>query len=143
MTAFSDSSLRQQLRVPGLELFKATVNEQTVGMTLWITQADIGYYHLGAFNEAGYRERASFSLFWTALEYFAQKRLHWLSLGAGAGLRAAASGLTRFKQGWSTGVRMTYLCGRILNLNAYTELTTRRGASPDGYFPSYRRNEFG
>lgn len=142
IAAFSDSSLRQQLRVPGLEMFRASIGGQVVGMTLWIVQADIGYYHLGAFSEAGYRERASYALFWTALEYFARKKVCWLSLGAGAGLQDTPSGLTRFKQGWSTGVRETYLCGRILNPQAYAALTSRNGAAPNGYFPSYRRNNF-
>jgi len=143
ISAFSDDSLRRQLGVPGIEMFRGSVEGEAAGMALWAVQGEIAYYHLGAYSEAGYRERASFALFWTALEYFAQKGVRWVSLGAGAGLQAAVSGLTRFKQGWSTAVRMTYLCGRILDSKAYGELTARKGAAPDGYFPSYRRNEFG
>jgi hypothetical protein len=143
LTAFSERSLQEQLRVPGLEMFRATVQGEPAGMILWMVQADIGYYHLGAFTDAGYREGASFALFWTSLEWFARKKLRWLSLGAGAGLHATPSGLTRFKRGWSTGTRMTYLCGRILRPEAYALLTARAGRAPDGYFPSYRRNEFG
>jgi hypothetical protein len=143
LTAFSDRSLRSQLQVPGLEMFRASVRGEVAGMILWMVQDEIAYYHLGAYNDTGYREHASFALFWATLEWFAQRKLRWLSLGAGAGLKAGPNGLTRFKEGWATGRKVSYLCGRIFDRQAYTELAARYGPTSATYFPVYRRNDFG
>jgi hypothetical protein len=53
-------------------------------MLLWHAQRNPAYYHLGAFNELGYAQRASFALFIYAFEYFRTEGLEWLDLGAGA-----------------------------------------------------------
>ncbi|MCB0243410.1 MAG: GNAT family N-acetyltransferase [Anaerolineae bacterium] len=140
--AFSDESLAAQLSVPGLVAWRAEADGKTVGMVLWYVQGDVAYYHLAAYSDAGYQLRASFALFWHALEYFAACGLRWLNLGAGAGLQAAEDGLTRFKRGWSTGVRSAYLCGRILDRAAYESLVSVRSAGPTTYFPAYRLGEF-
>jgi Acetyltransferase (GNAT) domain len=142
--AFSELALRRQLEVPGLQMFRADLNGNTVGMILWMVQNGIAYYHLGAYNEVGYRERASFALFWVALEFFCARHIRWLSLGAGAGVRDEVDdGLTRFKRGWSTGTRLAYLCGRILDHDAYARLLREKAVTPHDYFPAYRKGEFG
>ena len=140
--AFSPRALVAQLTVPGLTMLRAAHEEVCVGMTLWYTQGEVAYYHLGAYSPAGYGLRASFALFWFALEHFAGRGLRWLSLGAGAGVEGAAlDGLSEFKRGWASGTRPVYFCGRIFDRAAYAEMT-REG--PDtGYFPAYRRGEFG
>jgi hypothetical protein len=141
--AFSESALRRQLRVPGLQMFRAELDGEAVGMILWMVQNGIAYYHLGAYSKAGYRVRASFALFWIALEFFADTSTRWLSLGAAAGLRDVDDGLTRFKRGWSTGTRPAYLCGRILDRAAYARLLRKKAVAPHHYFPAYREEEFG
>jgi hypothetical protein len=141
---FSLASFAQQLRVPGIAAFRATHGDQTVGINLWYTRGDIGYYHLGAYSEEGYRLRASFALFWRAIEYFAAAGLRWLDFGAGAGAANDASdGLTRFKRGWTNTTRMAYLCGSVFDQAKYRELSAARNPSPQNrYFPSYRAGEF-
>jgi hypothetical protein len=139
---FSALALHRQLEIPGLHMFRATLDGEVAGMILWMLQNGIAYYHLGAYSEAGYRERASFALFWTALEYFAAQQIRWLSLGAGAGAGDHPdSGLARFKDGWSTGTKWAYLCGRILDSAAYARLRATTGET-GGYFPAYRKGEF-
>lgn len=140
--AFSDQSLAAQLRVPGLVAWRAEADGETVGMALWYVQGQVGYYHLAAYSDEGYRLRASFAIFWRALEYFAAGGLRWLNLGAGAGLQATEDGLTRFKRGWSTGTRTVYLCGRILDRAAYDTLVRAHTAGPTAFFPAYRLGEF-
>ena len=140
--AFSDRSLTAQLRVPGLVAWRAEASGETVGMVLWYVQGDVGYYHLAAYSDAGYRLRASFALFWRSLAYFAAGGLRWLNLGAGAGLEAAEDGLTRFKRGWSTGTRTAMLCGRVFDRTKYDALTNVRQIGATSYFPAYRLNEF-
>jgi hypothetical protein len=141
--AFSSASFAKQLKTPGIVAFRASRNLQTVGMILWYVQNDVAYYHLGAYTEDGYRLRASFALFRKALDYFAACGLQYVNLGAGAGLGSAADdGLSRFKRGWSTAARTTYLCGRIFDREKYDHLVRRSGIGITSYFPAYRKGEF-
>lgn len=142
IAAFSRESFAAQLQVPGLVAFRALEGGKPVGITLWYIQGDAALYHLGAYSPAGYALRASFALFQKALEHFAQVGLRWAGLGSGAGTEGQGSdGLRRFKEGWSTGTRTAYLCGRIFDPEAYAELAGR--AAPTRYFPAYRQGEMG
>jgi hypothetical protein len=142
--AFSRTSLTRQLKVPGIVMFRAAHEETTIGITLWYVLGDVGHYHLGAYSPTGYQLRASFALFWLAIEYFVSSDLRWLNLGASAGIaKKDSDGLSRFKQGWSTGTRTAYFCGRVLNRERYSEILNAKGISETGYFPAYRRREFG
>ena len=144
IAAFSKASFARQLQVPGLIAFQAKHNEVTVGMTLWYVDKEIGNYHLAAYSPKGYEVRASFALFWSAIEHFAQEGLRWLNLGAGAGTnRSHNDGLSRFKQGWSTGTRTAYLCGHIFDQARYTAISAEKHANATNYFPAYRYGEFG
>ncbi len=141
--AFSRSSFATQLKTPGIVCFRAFHDQQIVGMILWYLQNGIAYYHLGAYTDEGYRLRASFALFRKALDYFTACGLKYANLGAGAGLGSSAGdGLSRFKQGWSTGVRTAYLCGRIFDREKYDQLVRARGVGTTSYFPAYREGEF-
>jgi hypothetical protein len=46
-------------------------------------------------------------------------------------------GLRRFKKGWSTHTRQTYLATRVLDRRRYEELS-RGAGDANGYFPAYR-----
>jgi hypothetical protein len=149
LSAFSNDSFARQLQVPGMLMFRATYEGRTAGMVLWYVSNGVAYYHLGAYTDEGYEKRASFALFWTALEYFAGHGVRWLNLGAGAGLSANGEedGLTRFKKGWSNSRRTAWFCGRIFDRKKYDEIVKARvvpsGQSPTNYFPAYRQGEFG
>ena len=140
---FSLSSFAKQLEVPGMIVFRA-IHERTIeGMLLCYEQDNRVYYHLGAFSPRGYELRASFALFDHAIRYFAEHGFEWFSLGAGAGVaQDLESGLSRFKQGWSTGTRTTYFCGRIFDREKYREMVLAKGAFTTKYFPAYREGEF-
>jgi hypothetical protein len=143
MAAFSRASFAMQFSVPGMVALRAARGVETVGMLLWFLQGNRAYYHLGAYSPEGYDVRASFALFSYSIEYFAKLGIEWLSLGAGAGAaKVGDSGLDRFKQGWSTGTRIAYLCGRIFDRERYQELTRARSDPPTNYFPAYRAGEF-
>lgn len=143
LTEFSAASFKAQMAVPGLSLFRAARNGETAGMTLWYTDHDVAYYHLGAYSEIGYELEASFAIFWQALDHFAKQGLKWLDLGAGAGLSNRTDGLTRFKRGWANGTRPAYFCGRIFDHSKYNEAIRARHIGPSDYFPAYRKGEFG
>lgn len=138
---FSPEIFARQLSVPGILAFRATQGTETLGISLWYRQGNIAYYHLAAYSDAGYQLRASFGLFWEAIHYFRESGLDWLDVGAGPGLNSdGQDGLSHFKQGWSTGSKTAYLCGRIGNPSVYAELA---GESETSYFPAYRAGEFG
>ena len=143
MAAFSREAFARQLTVPGIVAFRAVHDDSTVGMLLWYEQSKRAYYHLGAYSPLGYELRASFALFDYSIKYFAGRDLEWLSLGSSAGLEAdEESGLGRFKQGWSTGVRTVYFCGRIFDADRYAEILRARNSGGSDYFPAYRQGEF-
>jgi len=143
LSAFSANSFKAQLAVPGISMFRAARDGETVGMTLWYTDRGVAYYHLGAYSDTGYEMEASFGLFWLALDHFATRGLKWLDLGAGAGLANQTDGLTRFKRGWATGTRPAYFCGRIFDQLKYDEAMKARQIAASSYFPAYRKGEFG
>lgn len=142
ITAFSRESFAQQLAVPGIVAFRAVEHDNTVGMLLWYEQNERAYYHLGAYSQRGYETGASFALFDHALRYFCSQETKLLNLGAAAGSYGADSGLTRFKQGWSNGIRTAYLCGRILARGEYEQLVAATHTGSSDYFPAYRLGEF-
>ena len=143
IAAFSEPAFRQQLRVPGLVAFRAEYEGSTIGMLLWYVQDEVGYYHLGAYNEKGYALKVSFGLFWQAIHYFAREGLRWLNLGAGVGATTVMDeGLSRFKRGWATGKRTAYFCGRIFDHTAYRAIIQAGDHKGTDYFPAYRRGEF-
>ena len=144
--ALSRAAFSRQLAVPGLTALRASAGGATLGMALWYRQGDVAYYHLAAYSDDGYRQRASFPLFWFAFEHLAAAGVRWASLGAGAsaGGRAPSQGtdgLIRFKRGWSTETRLTYLCGRIFRADIYAALAHERGVAGSRYFPAYRHGE--
>ncbi len=143
LTAFSRNSFVGQFKVPGMVAFRAVSNEETIGMLLWYIQKNIGYYHLGAYSPRGYELGASFALFWTAIQRFAEDGLQSLNIGAGAGSQNnGQDGLTRFKRGWSTGIRTAYFCGRIFDRRKYQEIVETKGLTTVKFFPAYRFGEF-
>lgn len=140
---FSKTIFKTQLSVPGMVAFKAMSLGECVGMLLFFTQNNIAYYHLGAYSDLGYKQKASFALFWSAIEYFADHRMKWMSLGAGAGSQNDGSdGLTRFKRGWATGTRTVYFCGKIFDHRKYTEITSSKNYPAENFFPAYRFGDF-
>ena len=143
ISAFSEKTLRRQLDIPGTVAFYAKHEEEIVGITLWYLQDNVAYYHLGAYSDKGYDMRASYGIFWQAIEYFRAIEISWLDIGAGAGAKNDGSdGLSRFKKGWSTGTRTAYLCGHIFDKDNYLEMTKINNTFDTSYFPAYRLGEF-
>jgi hypothetical protein len=134
---FSRHAFERQLAVPGLTAFAAYKDGELCGATLWYAYGEVAYYHLAAYNEAGYAGAASFGLFWQALMHFQESGVARAALGAAAGVQDAESGLTRFKRGWATDTRPVYFCGRILQPNAYQRLVAQADRQPN-FFPAYR-----
>lgn len=135
---FTSESLRQQLSVPGIVMFRAEAGGQTVGLDLWYVQDDRAHGHLAAFDDEGYRLRASYATKMFLIEHF-RTRVALINLGA---TTTEGDGLSAFKSGWATGTRTSWLCGRVFDESAYRDLMQRRRVTDDGsFFPAYRRDE--
>jgi hypothetical protein len=141
IAAFSPRSFAGLMQVPGLRAFTASTEGRIVGMLLWLVAGEIAYYHLAAYNEAGYTLKASFALFWQSLEALAAEGVGWAALGSGAGTHSTSSGLTRFKAGWATETRPAWFCGRIVNRQRYNQLSAGCSGAVANYFPIYRAGE--
>jgi len=140
---FSRDAFAKQLSVPGLVCFRALSQDTMAGTHLWYVQGEVAYSHLAASSPLGYDLMASYALYWSAIECFADK-VRWLDLGGGAGVRSGGTdGLSQFKRGWSTGTRTAYFCGRIFDHERYSELVRARVVLSTDYFPAYRKGEFG
>jgi hypothetical protein len=136
LKAFSAGAFREQLATPGLVMFRATEGRAVLGLQLWYVQGEVGYGHLMAFSEDGYRRSVSYALTAAALQHFAAEGApRWVDLG-GASSRAADEGLAFFKRGWSNDSRTVYLRGGIGDREAYAAL-----AGAGDYFPAYRQGE--
>lgn len=141
--AFSRIAFAKQLGIPGIVMFRVISQGSTVGAHLWYAQGEVAYSHLAAFSPLGYDLMASYALYWSAIEYFADE-VRWLDLGAGAGVESnGTDGLSQFKRGWSTGTRTVYFCGRIFDHQGYSKIVKAKGIAATTYFPAYRKGEFG
>lgn len=139
VTRFSRESFAAQLSLPGMQLSRAMHRGRPVGMALWLAGAQVVYYHLAAYATEGYRCRAAYALFDAAIRRFRNNGFRWLELGGAAGTAPGATdGLARFKAGWATGQRMAWFGGRVVDAEAYRQLTPSQGET---FFPAYRATE--
>ena len=145
LKAFSRESFEKQLAVPGMVAIRGECEGESVAGQLWYVQGNVAYSHLTAVNEHGYRNRATYGLYHSAINYFAEAyngTVQWLDLGGGAGGGVSEKdGLSEFKEGWSTGARQAYFCGRTLRPDRYQEICRMTGTSATSYFPAYRDGE--
>lgn len=143
LRAFSRLSFTRQFDTPGLLMYRAYHQDQTVGIALAYIQGDGAFLHLIGVDEAGYKLGASYALYSTAIEHLAGVA-RWLDLGGTPGVaEGQRDGLKYFKMHWATGMRPTYFCGRIFNPRRYSAIADARGLVGEKYFPSYRYGEFG
>ncbi len=142
---FSSNSFAKQLDIPGIVMFRVLFQDKTVGANLFYVQENVAYGHLSAFSNQGYELGAAYAVKWASIQYFIEKKITWLNLGAGAGIGgqyADGLGLSDFKRGWSTGTKTAYFCGRIFDRERYLQLVNVKGITKSDYFPAYRMGEF-
>lgn len=139
--AFSPLAFERQFSVPGLTALRATVEGNTIAAQLWYTIGTRAYSHLTCCDDVGYRTRASYALYWTALSHFRERVSH-LDLGAAAGNGNGSAGLGTFKKGWANAQRDVFLVGRIFDQDRYRRLAREASVGETSYFPAYRKGEF-
>lgn len=97
-------AFRRLLCVPGLTVFRARWQGATIGMIWCIDDGEWAWFHLGAYDDTGYRRNASHAIVRTAIDHFAAVGRTIMSIGAAAGsFGDGTDGLTAFKRGWASG----------------------------------------
>jgi hypothetical protein len=136
--AFSRDAFAVQLELPGTVVLVARLGGELVGADWYYVDGSVAYGHLAAFTPEGYWVNASYALQWRAIEVLADLGVRWLDIGGAPGAAEQPDdGLRRFKKGWSTHTRPTYLATRVLDRRRYEELSRGAGGA-NGYFPAYR-----
>lgn len=137
--AFSDTSLRAQLALPGCFMSIARHNGDALAAHVQFLAGGTVYAHAHGAREVANALGASYALYYSELLYFAGKAatIDWGG-DAGTGRR---SSLGDFKRGWSTGTREALFCGAIFDRAAYDALSASRDQSATEYFPAYRAGE--
>lgn len=105
---------------------------------IWMRHERTVYAHLAASTELGYKLRSAFAIYDHAIRMF--RDAHTIDFGGGAGVEAGElDGLAEFKRGFANDQRRNFLCGKILDKEAYDALCMTVGVDPEsGFFPAYR-----
>jgi hypothetical protein len=142
MRVFSREAFGCLLTLPGIVYYRALWQGRAVGAQIILIQDNVAFAHLAAFTDEGYRHGASYLLDWYALEHL-RGRVRYVNWGGGSGLEDAdKSGLARYKRGWATLRRTSYLLGAVLDQDCYARLVRNSGHEDARYFPQYRAGEF-
>ena len=136
--AFSSESLSAQLSVPGAHLVTGWDGETLLGADLYYLDGARAFAHLSAYAPEGYARSVSYPMLAAALDYLTPLA-SVLNLG-GAPAGPSGQGIAAFKAGWTPQTLPSYLCGKVLDPDAYARLAP--GADPEGFFPAYRAAEF-
>jgi hypothetical protein len=136
--AFSPESLAAQLSVPGAHVVTAWEADTLLGADLYYLDRGRAFAHLSAYAPEGYARSISYRMLAAALDAL-RPSADVLDLG-GAPAGPSGQGIAAFKSGWTSRTLPSYLCGKILDQEAYAHLAP--DADPDGFFPAYRAAEY-
>ncbi|MGE0753991.1 MAG: hypothetical protein AB7L92_02395 [Alphaproteobacteria bacterium] len=124
--------------IPGFVAMGSWVGDELVSCHVWVEHDGFCHSHLVASNPVGYDTRAGYATNAASMEYFQNATV--LNFGGGAGNSVDADdGLARFKRGFSNDMAQSYICGAVLDKNAYSRLVAaRKFTLPVKFFPAYR-----
>ena len=122
-------------RLPEVRAFGAFADGRLVSAHLFVAYDGYAISHLAASTQEGYEIGAAYAVNDAALAGLSDCRI--VNFGAGAGASDdPASGLVRFKKGFSNRTAPSFLCGKVLDATAYRALSS--AVADSDYFPAYR-----
>lgn len=131
--AFPRESFKALAEIEGIEAIAGFVGDEMVCCNIWAVHEGRAHSHLVASSEKGYELRAAYAVTDASIRHFADCDV--INLGGSAGNGDKDDGLAQFKRGFSNATSPAWLCGAILNREAYDLLSA--GMATD-YFPEYR-----
>jgi hypothetical protein len=121
-----------------MTVFEATDAGQTHAMACFLTVEERVYAHHLGVTEEGRAKNIIHGMYAFALDHFSG-RARYLDFGSNTGITDNPDdGLSRFKQGWCSETRRSFVGGKILNTDLYHRLCRDRGVRQSAYFPAYR-----
>jgi hypothetical protein len=131
--AFPRESFAALSEIEGITAIGGFVGDEMVCCNIWAVHEGRAHSHLVASNEKGYELRAAYAVTDFAMRHFMDCDV--INLGGPAGNGDADDGLAQFKRGFSNATAPAWICGAVLNREAYDALSA--GKTTD-YFPAYR-----
>lgn len=133
--AFPHSHHLALAALPGLRAFGAFIDGRLVSAHLFVTHQGCAISHLAASSADGYAAGAAYAVNDLALDRL--KDCETVNFGGGAGPGDdPADGLSRFKAGFANSRQTAWLCGGVLDPDAYR--TQSAGRDDNDFFPAYR-----
>lgn len=133
--AFPHAHHAELAALPGIRTFGAFVEGALVSAHIFATHDGHAVSHLAASSPDGYRNGAAYAV--NALAIEALTDCGTINFGGGAGSGDdPADGLVRFKKGFSNRIAPSWICGAVLDPDAYRALSADLG--DNGFFPAYR-----
>lgn len=132
--AFPTAHHERLAELPGVRTFGAFIEERLVAAHVFVTDAGHAMSHLAASAPEGYANGAAYAVNDVAIAGLADCQVVNLGGGAGAG-DDPSDGLVRFKKGFANSAAPSWLCGAVLDPEAYATLSAGRR---EGFFPAYR-----
>jgi hypothetical protein len=133
--AFPPAHHEALAHLPGVRTFGAFVDDALVSAHIFATHAGHAVSHLAASSPDGYRNGAAYAVNALAIEALTDCQTINFGGGAGSGDHPA-DGLVRFKKGFSNRIAPSWICGAVLDADAYRALSADLG--DNGFFPAYR-----
>lgn len=132
---FADAHNLALASMPGLRAFGAFIDGRLVSAHLFVVHEARAISHLAASSAQGYAAGAAYAVNDVALAGLSD--CVTINFGGGAGTGdAAGDGLSRFKAGFANTTETAWLCGAVLDPDAYRALSA--GRQDNGFFPAYR-----
>lgn len=132
--AFPPQHHQRLAELDGVRTFAAFIEDRLAAAHVFVTHAGHAMSHLAASAAEGYANGAAYAVNDLAVSGLTDCEVINFGGGAGAG-DDPNDGLVRFKKGFSNRTAPSYLCGAVLDPDAYRALSAGRET---GFFPAYR-----
>jgi hypothetical protein len=133
---FSRSYFERLAMFPQVTTIAAFANGVFVAGHICISDQERVYVHLAAATDLGRKLESAFVLCNHEITLF--RAGHVIDFGGGAGVQPGETdGLIEFKKGFTNTEKRNFLCGKILDRDAYQTLSAARDPATN-FFPAYR-----
>ncbi|MDR6661122.1 hypothetical protein J2W51_003708 [Tardiphaga robiniae] len=133
IAAFDAVFFRSLVDVPGIRTIAAFLDDDIVSIMMFVVDGDVAYAFLAGTSEEGRERCAHYGLYAEAIEHFTDVSV--INLGGAPGVIDDPNhGIAYVKRKLTNTTLRSYLCGAVLDADAYVAL----GGNSNDYFPAYR-----
>jgi hypothetical protein len=138
MQNFSRDYFERIAEMPQATTIAAFADNAFVSAYIWMSDGRGAYGHLSASTDIGYKLESAYACYDHAIQLFRDD--HVIDMGGGTGAAPGKTdGLFEFKKGFANTEKSNYLCGKIVDRDAYQALSkVRSDGAATSFFPAYR-----